>query len=76
MINPPQGCDDRVRGSHRIAIESEQGHSRGRSLTKLLSLVETNSVFAKGCSKIQYGQLEVRHGRNQPIRSSEEGELG
>ena len=45
MINPPQGCDDRVRGSHRIAIESEQSQSRGRSLTKFLSLVETNSVF-------------------------------
>ena len=31
MINPPQGCDDRVRGSHRIAIESEQTESQQRS---------------------------------------------
>ena len=54
MPNPPPGCDDPVRGSHRIAIEWEQGHSRGHSLTKFLSLVETNSVFVKNlCSKIQ-----------------------
>ena len=53
MSNLPQGCDDLVRGPHRIAIESELDHNKGHSLTKFLSLVETNSVFVKDCYKIQ-----------------------
>ena len=58
MPNLPPGCDDPVRGSHRIAIESEQGQSRGHYLTKFLSLVETNSVFVKiFVPKSKYGQL-------------------